>query len=53
MNAADALSPNRQRRLIVIATHGHSGLNAMMTGSVTATLAGRVSRPLLMIKIKP
>ena len=38
--------------LIVIATHGRSGLNAMMTGSVTANLAGRVSQPLLMIKIK-
>jgi nucleotide-binding universal stress UspA family protein len=38
--------------LIVIATHGRSGLNAMMTGSVTATLAGRVSQPLLMVKLK-
>ncbi len=38
--------------LVVIATHARAGLNALVTGSVTATLAGKVAKPLLMIKIQ-
>jgi nucleotide-binding universal stress UspA family protein len=37
--------------LIVIATHGRSGLDATFTGSVAAGLIGRVTQPVLMIKI--
>jgi nucleotide-binding universal stress UspA family protein len=37
--------------LIVIATHGRAGLDAAFTGSVAANLIGRVTQPVLMIKI--
>jgi nucleotide-binding universal stress UspA family protein len=37
--------------LIVIATHGRAGLDATFTGSVAAGLIGRVTQPVLMIKI--
>ena len=38
--------------LIIIATHGRAGLNAMWTGSVTATLIARVAQPTLMLKLE-
>ncbi|MFL5732763.1 MAG: universal stress protein [Chloroflexia bacterium] len=37
--------------LIIIATHGRSGLDATFTGSVAAGLIGRVTQPVLMVKI--
>jgi nucleotide-binding universal stress UspA family protein len=40
-----------QADLVVIATHARVGLDAMWTGSVTATLIGKVAKPLLMIRI--
>jgi nucleotide-binding universal stress UspA family protein len=40
-----------QADLIVIATHARSGLDALWTGSVTAALAGKIARPLLMVRL--
>jgi nucleotide-binding universal stress UspA family protein len=40
-----------QADLVVIATHGRAGLEAMWAGSVTATLIGKVTKPVLMIRI--
>ncbi len=40
-----------QADLIVIATHGRAGLDALWTGSVAAGLMGRVGQPLLLVRI--
>ncbi len=37
--------------IVVIATHARVGLDAVWTGSVTATLVGKVTKPMLMIRI--
>ena len=37
--------------LVIIATHARAGLDATLTGSIAASLIGRVTQPVLMIKI--
>ena len=37
--------------LIIIATHARAGLDATLTGSIAASLIGRVTQPVLMVKI--
>jgi nucleotide-binding universal stress UspA family protein len=46
-DAAEQISAD----LVVIATHGRAGLDAAFTGSVAANLIGRITQPVLMIKI--
>jgi nucleotide-binding universal stress UspA family protein len=36
--------------LLVIATHGHAGLQAVWSGSVTARLIGRSGVPILLLR---
>jgi len=36
--------------LIVLASHGRTGLDALLTGSVASRIAGRRIRPLLLVR---
>jgi nucleotide-binding universal stress UspA family protein len=36
--------------LIVMASHGKSGLNAFLSGSTAARIAGKAARPLLLVR---
>ncbi len=46
LNLAERLNVD----LIVMASHGRAGLDALLTGSVAPRVTGRVSRPLLLIR---
>lgn len=39
--------------LVVMSTHGRSGLDGLWTGSVAARLIGRLSRPIILVPILP
>jgi nucleotide-binding universal stress UspA family protein len=44
------LAEQHDADLLIMASHGRAGLDAILTGSVAPRIAGRVGRPLLLVR---